>query len=93
MNWEKYYWYLIFVLLFVPLTNSFVTNLQKMVKSVITYNQYKSLRQELFNENMELNSKLEYYKTPVGIKSLIKDRLNKVEEGEVIVKFKDRIKD
>lgn len=93
MNREKYYWYLIFVLLSIPLTNSFVTNLQKMIKSVMTYNQYKSLRQELFNENMELNSKLEYYKTPVGIKSLIKDRLNKVEEGEVIVKFKDRIKD
>lgn len=92
-DWKFYYWCFIVTLLIFPITNSFFIGLTKLVKLAMINNQYKSLVDHLSNENETLQSKVEYYMTASGIKSLIKERLNKVEDGEVIVKFKDRIED
>lgn len=86
-NWVKYYWLIIFSLLLLPITNSFFVSFKKLVKSVINYKEYESLLSRLAVENKELSSKVEYYKTSPGIKALIKERLNKIEDDELIIKF------
>ncbi|GEM_PF-2906451 len=87
LNWKFYYWFLIFTLLFFPLSKSFIVNMEKAIKSMLTYNQCKSLVDDLSVQNQKLSDKVEYYKTTKGIKSLIKERLNKVEDGEIIVRY------
>ncbi len=89
INWKKYYWYIIFTLFLLPVFNSFFVNLNKIVKSVIAYNEYNALLGKLLNDNDKLVNKVEYYKTSMGIKNLVKERLEKVEDGEVIIKFTD----
>ena len=81
------YWFLIFCLLLVPLTHSFFLNINKLIKSFITYNDYKKLIGDLCIDNRKLVSKVKFYNSSQGIKTLIKDRLNKVEEGELLIKF------
>lgn len=83
----KCYWIIIFSLLLLPITNSFFVSFKKLVKSVINYREYGLLLGKLVSENKELSSKVEYYKTSPGIKALIKERLNKVEDDELIIKF------
>lgn len=87
LDWKFYYWFLIFALLFFPLSKSFIVNMEKIIKSMLTYNQCKSLVGDLSAQNQNLSDKVEYYKSTKGIKSLIKERLNKVEEGEIIVRY------
>ena len=41
----------------------------------------------LIGENKRLAFKLKYYKSTYGLKRLTKERLNKVEDGELLVKF------
>ncbi|MBI3589914.1 MAG: hypothetical protein HY094_00875 [Candidatus Melainabacteria bacterium] len=89
-DWNMIYWFVVFVLLFIPLTHSFFIDLKKLIKSVITYGEYKSLFNNLALENKQLSGKVKYYKTHSGIKNLIKERLNKVEDGELIIKFTDK---
>lgn len=86
-NWKKYYWYFIFVLFFLPLCNSFFVSLNKIVKSVINYSEYNNIHNKLLTENENLGNRIEYYKTPGGIKNLIKERLEKVEKDELLIKF------
>ena len=92
LNWKFYYWFLIFTLLFFPLSKSFIVNMEKIIKSMLTYNQCKSLVDDLSDQNQKLSDKVEYYKTTKGIKSLIKEKLNKVEEGEIIIRYSHRSK-
>ncbi len=91
-KWILYYWFLILCLLFLPITNSFLVNLKKVVKSVINYNEYNVLLDKVIGENRNLNNKVEFYNTSSGIKSLVKERLNKVEDSELIIKFNDKRK-
>ena len=91
-NWKFYYWLLVFTLFLFPITKSFFVNLKNIFESVNSYKNYTSLLKELTNENEKLDSKVEYYKTFQGVKALVKDRLNKVEDGEVIIKFDDASK-
>lgn len=85
-----FYWFIIFSMLFVPVSNSFIVNIKKLVKSLIANNSYNKLHNDLSAENNKLISKLKYYESPEGLKSLVKDRLNKVEDGELLIKFKDK---
>ncbi len=83
------FWTLIFSLLFFPISNSFFVNVNKLVKSVIANKEYKEMLIDLDSENKVLKNKVRYYNTSQGIKTLIKERLNKVEDGEVLIKFND----
>ena len=88
MNWKKTYWLIIITLLLVPLTKSFFIGVQKVVSSIIENAKYKSSLTVLNEENKKLQNKVMYYKSEKGTKALVKDRLNKVEDGEYIIKYK-----
>lgn len=81
------FWMLVFSLLFLPIANSFFVNINKLVKSVIANKEYKEMLIDLDTDNKRLKNKVKYYKTSQGVKTLIKERLNKVEDGEVLIKF------
>ena len=83
------YWFFVFLLLFIPVTNTFCVNVNKLFKIIASNNKYKHRVCELNSENQNLNNKVKYIKTKQGLKSLIKDRLDKVEDGEVIVRFSE----
>ena len=89
-DFKQFYWLIIFSLLFIPITNSFIVSIKKLVKSVIAYNEYKKLVNGLVNENKSLTNKVKYYESSQGLKCLIKDRLNKVEDGELLIKINHR---
>lgn len=89
-NLKSFYWFIIFSMLFIPISNSFVVNIKKLIKSLIANNSYNKLHTELSAENNKLFNKLKYYESSEGLKSLVKDRLNKVEDGELLIKFKDK---
>lgn len=88
---NKYFlfWFAVFVLFLVPLVNSFCVNLRKIIHSLVVNNQYKCMLDKLYLENKKLSHKMEYYKTNEGIKTLIKERLDKVEKGEYLVRFRE----
>ena len=94
MNKKKsifYFWLCIFSLLLLPVTNSFIVNLRKTVSCVYDNKRLKYLENSLSRENSNLSEQLRYYKSSQGIKALAKDRLNKVEEGEILIKYKGKI--
>jgi hypothetical protein len=76
-------------LLFIPITNTFFVNLSKLVKCFVNNYRYKSSLNELIGENNNLKSKVRYYKTTDGFKSLIKERLEKVNDGEILIKYSE----
>ena len=88
---DKYFlfWFTVFILFLVPLVNSFCVNLREIIHSLVINNQYKGMLDKLYLENEKLSHKMEYYKTNEGIKTLIKERLDKVEEGEYLVRFRE----
>ena len=89
INRESLFWFLILLLLFVPLINSFVSNIQKLFKTMITNIEYKETQDKLLTYNKKLLGRLRYYETKDGIKTLVKERLDKVEKGESLIKFED----
>ena len=86
-NPTSIFWFVIFALFLIPLSNSFLANISKIVNSIIINNQYKSTLNELYKKNDKLTNKVRYYESLHGLKTLIKDRLNKVEDGEILIKF------
>ncbi len=84
------FWVIILGLFLVPLCNSLLININKLFVSVSANNQYKVMLNKLDEENTKLSDKVRYYKSLEGTKALIKDRLNKVEEGESIIKFNNK---
>ena len=88
-NYKQTFWVLFFGLLFIPITNTFFVNLSKIIKCFINNYTYKSSLSELIGENNKLKSKVRYYKTMAGFKSLIKERLEKVDDGEILIKYSD----
>ena len=88
-NFKQVFWALFFCLLFVPITNTFFVNLSKLVKCFINNYTYKSFLCHLIGENSNLNNKVKYYKTQDGFKTLIKERLEKVDDGEILIKYSD----
>ena len=86
-----YFWLCIFSLLFLPVTNSFVINLKKTISCIYDNKKLKQLEDSLSRENSNLSEQLRYYKSSQGIKALAKDRLNKVEEGEILIKYKGKM--
>ena len=88
-NYKQMFWTVFVCLLFVPITNTFFVSLSKLIKSFINNYTYKSSLNELIGENNYLKSKVRYYKTTAGVKALIKDRLEKVDDGEILIKYSD----
>ena len=83
------FWFVFFILLFLPVSNTFFVNISKFIKSLITNTEYKQVLNKLNDENSKLSSKYEYYKSSEGLKMLIKDKLNKVHDGELIIRYTD----
>ena len=92
---QFYFWLIFLCLLFVPITNSFVVNIKKLCLSCNDNNKFQQVQNTLISENKKLIHKLKYYKTVQGLKTLAKERLNKVEDRELLIKFNDngKVKD
>ncbi|OGI20580.1 MAG: hypothetical protein A3B68_05930 [Candidatus Melainabacteria bacterium RIFCSPHIGHO2_02_FULL_34_12] len=91
MNGKRFYfWFLISALLFLPICNSFLVNIQKLLLSVNENKRYRQILGTLNDENIKLSNKVRYYQTENGIKTLIRDRLNKVEKDEVLIKIQNK---
>ncbi len=89
---KNVFWFIICTLLFIPIGHSFFINIKNVSTTIVANNEYKELLCKLNDENTKLNNKVNYYNTQEGIKALVKDRLNKVENGELIIKFKEKNK-
>ena len=89
MKYKQVFWVAFFGLLFIPITNTFFVNLGKLVKCFINNYIYKSSLNELIGENNNLQNKVRYYKTTAGLKSLVKERLEKVDDGEILIKYSE----
>lgn len=87
-EWKSIFWLVVFVLLLVPVSNSFYLNTKQVIKSYGINADSKELYANLTNENKSLYRKIRYYKTKNGQKSLVKEKLNKVEDDELLIKFK-----
>jgi hypothetical protein len=72
-----------------PTINSFFVNSKNVIKSYRVNTDRKELLKRLSDENRRLDRKLDFYKSKEGQKSLIKEKLHRVEEGEVIIKLED----
>ena len=81
------FWFLFWVLLFLPITKSFFVNVGILTKAFLSNYQYKDSVSQLVSENNTLKNKVKYYNTLNGYKALIKERLEKVEKGEVLIKY------
>lgn len=88
INWKKVYWSSILLLLILPVTNSFFVNLKKITKLLNEYSINNLLLGELETQNQNISNRVQFYKTERGQKNLIKERLDTVEDGELIIKFK-----
>ena len=89
MNKIKLFWTIFWVLLLAPVTKSFFINVNLMIKGYVINNQYVNLFQEILAENNNLKNKVKYYSTPNGYRSLIKERLEKLDDGEILIKYKE----
>lgn len=90
-NLRLMYWFLVFTLLLVPVTKSFFVNLNKLIKTIITSVEYQKAFDVLREEKKYLSTKVKNYQSTEGLKSLIKDRLDRVEKGELLIKFNDQM--
>lgn len=90
-NLRLVYWFVIFTLFLIPVTNSFFGNIDRLVKSIASGVEYHKSLDVLVQEKKQLSSKVRNYHTTEGLKTLIKDRLNRVEKGESIIKFNDPV--
>ena len=88
-SYKQIFWIAFFGLLFIPITNTFFVNLTNVIKCFVNNYAYKSSLSELIGENNNLKSKVGYYKTTAGFKSLTKGRLEKVDDGEILIKYSD----
>ncbi len=88
-SFQQSFWALFFCLLFIPITNTFIVNLSKLVRCFINNYAYKSSLHQLIGENNTLKNKVNYYRTKDGYKSLIKERLEKLDDGEILIKYSD----
>ena len=86
---KQKFWALFFSLLLIPITNTFFVNLSKLFKCFINNYTYKSSLHYLMGENNNLINKVNYYKTCDGFKALIKERLEKVDDGEILIKYSE----
>lgn len=89
LNYKQAFWVLFVCLLFVPVTNTFFVNLSKIITCFKDNYIYKSSLNELIGENINIQSKVRYYKSSDGFKSLVKDRLEKVDDGEILIKYSE----
>ena len=88
-NFQKLFWSVFWGLSFLPVTNSFLVNSGKFFQSFKANNMYKVSLNQLIDENNELKNKVKYYNSKSGFKALIKERLEKVDEGEILIKYSD----
>ena len=85
---NKFLFWLIFLsLLFAPIAKSFFVNCTVLVKTFVFNYQCKNSVNELLAENNSLKNKVKYYMTTTGYKALIKERLEKLDKGEVLIKY------
>lgn len=87
--WKQLYWIVIFMLLLIPLGNSVLSSTKNLTKSISVNHKRKILLEKLVKENNKINRKVTYYMSSDGQKSLVKEKLNKVEDGELLIKFDD----
>lgn len=85
------FWIIILLLLFIPVTNSFLVNIKHLLSTSVSNNEYKELISKLTAEKRDLDHKVKYYESKDGLKTLIKERLNKVEEGELLIKLSQKM--
>lgn len=89
-DWKLLYWGIIFSLLFIPVLNSLCVNLKLLIASSIASGEYKLMLSKLQVDNKRLVDKVKVYKTEEGLKTYVKESLNKVEEGELLIKYNDK---
>lgn len=89
INRRLLFWLVIFTLLLLPLVNSVFVSVKKLLKGFVAYNEYKKMVYELNEENKTLSNQLKYYKSDEGFKNLIKNKLNRVEKGELLIKVEE----
>ena len=87
MDSKLIYWFVIFSLLLIPAFNGFCKSINSLVKSNISSYEYRQIVSGLEDNNKILKSQIKYYKSDKGLKTIVKERLNKVEEGEILIKF------
>lgn len=85
---KKVFWLIFLILLFPCVFKSFVVNINKVTTSIKTYNDYRLLINDLNKENHKLEKDISYYSSKEGIKTLVKEQLYRVENGESIYRFK-----
>ena len=90
-SFQFYFWFIFFSLLFIPVANSFIVNIKKLYVSYIDNIRFKQVQSSLICENKKLIHKLKDYKSIHGLKTLTKERLNKVEDGESLIKFNNDV--
>lgn len=86
-NWKLIYWLAMLCLSIPLLVKSFVVNLKNVVNSMRENKLRKEVVIKLKEDNQELYKKLKHYQSEEGIKSLVKDKLYRVEKDELIIKY------
>ena len=89
-DWKLIYWLIIFSLFFLPVCNSMFVNLITLVNSSYSSGEYKQVLSRLSDDNKKLTNKVKHYKTADGLTNYLKESLDKVEDGELLIKYNDK---
>lgn len=86
-DWKLIYWLVIFSLFLLPSSKSMLINLITLVNSLSSSCEYKRILSELNTDNKKLVNKVKHYKTKEGLNTYLKESLEKVEDGELLIKY------
>lgn len=86
-QWKSFYWLFILLLLLIPLTNSFIIGFKNLISSIVENKERKQTLSKLYKENRKLDELVRHYNSEEGSKALVKDRLLKVDRGELVIKY------
>lgn len=87
IDWKKIYWLFVFMLLMLPLCNSFYVNTKLLIASYQTNMDRRKYLSSIIDQNKSISNRIRYSKTRKGQEALIKEKLNKVEKDELLIKF------
>lgn len=84
---QKKFWSIVMALLILPASNSALYNTSTLIKELINHVQLKNKLKILSKDRLILESKIDEYSSPSGLKRAIKEEINLVENNEIIVKL------
>jgi len=84
---KKGFWYLIALLIFLPLLKSGIFNSMQLIKNIGEFTQLTTVKSKLIQDKQNINGKLKDFASSAGKKRTIKEEIKVIEENEILIKI------